>query len=144
MIRKWRKRKSVLMWSSHASTTTLLPLKVQMAISLPWLRSARESLDRKRKTDASCRFLEIIPAMMEGKKCTGICTLANVRRMSIYTGEVPLAIASSQFCKSVVVFGSSDSIPIRVSSIFLHTRSPELHERQKQERDRILVNSKLP
>ncbi len=98
MIRKWRKRKSVLMWSSHASTTTLLPLKVQMAISLPWLRSARESLDRKRKTDASCRFLEIIPAMMEGKKCTGICTLANVRRMSIYTGEVPLAIASSQFC----------------------------------------------
>jgi hypothetical protein len=142
MIRKWRKRKSVLMWSSHASTTTLLPLKVQMAISLPWLRSARESLDRKRKTDASCRFLEIIPAMMEGKKCTGICTLANVRRMSIYTGEVPLAIASSQL--SVVVFGSSDSIPIRVSSIFLHTRSPELHERQKQERDRILVNSKLP
>jgi hypothetical protein len=34
-----------------ASTTALLLLKVQMAISLPWLHSARESLDQKRKTD---------------------------------------------------------------------------------------------
>jgi hypothetical protein len=56
------------------------------------------SKPKKENRYASCRFLEIIPAMMQGKKCTGICTLANVRRMSIHTGEVPLAIASCQFC----------------------------------------------
>jgi hypothetical protein len=89
-----------------------MPLKVQMAISLPWLHSARESLDQKKENrHASCRFLEIIPAMMQGKKCTGICTLANVRKMSIQEKFLPILQLATIFpCTILSVCKSSNSM----------------------------------